>query len=241
MDKTFKERLESLRKGFVAAGECFPGLKLDLLAAYSRRPLTYEQWEAIRAKSRVGLADTKWDHFPDGQFLARFHGNLKGDPEFQRLATEAYGLFCDTDSQLVRNYRYYGWISIIYDLAFHCPSSSVHYDTKFLGPDGPLHQKAPAKPSDLLWEHDGLTLPYSLNQLVFDGCLFNISAAALQVFLTPHNTVFLPDTCVQFRLVPWQLAVVSSNLVVLDRPVTEIARSGIREVAMRISSLAQSP
>ena len=238
METTFQDRLESLRNEFATAGKDFPDFKLDLLTDYSRRPLTYQGWEAIKAKSKVGPPDTQWDHFPDGQFLARFHGNLKGDTKFQKLAAAAYGLFCDTDPQLVKKETYFGWLRIIYDIASNCPTIGVHYDTRFWEHDGPADLQAIASVSDLRWTHNGMNLPCHPLQLAFDGCLFSISAAVLQMFLTPRKTDFLEDSPFKFRLVPWQLAAVFANTVMLERPVKEIAASGIREVASRMLSLA---
>ncbi len=237
MDETFKERLESLQREFAGAGDRFPGLRLDLLEDHSGIALHNKGWDAIRKKSRCGLQDTEWDHFPDGRFLARFHGNLKGHSEFTRLAKRAYGLFCDTDTQLVRKDSHYGWIRIIYDMAFHCPSSCVRFERKFWGHDGPLDYKTRAELPDRRWKHDGISLPSNPRQLVFDGCPFGISAAALQMFLTPYGTVFLPNETGRFRLAPWQFAAVFFNTVVLQRPVSELAGSGIRELVVRILSL----
>ncbi len=237
MDKTFKERLESLQSEFAGAGEQFPGLRLDLLEDHSGIALNNKGWEAIRTRSWPAPPDTKWDHFPDGRFLARFYGNLKGCSEFKRLASKAYNLFCDTDTQLVRKDSHCGWIKIIHDMAFHCPSSCVHFDRRFWGHDGPLDFKARAELPDRRWKHDGMSLPSNPRQLVFDGCLFGISAAALQMFLTPYGTAFLPKETGRFRLAPWQFAVVFFNTVVLERPVSELAGSGIRELAVRMLSL----
>ena len=179
MDETFKERLESLQREFAGAGDRFPGLRLDLLEDHSGIALHNKGWDAIRKKSRCGLQDTEWDHFPDGRFLARFHGNLKGHSEFTRLAKRAYGLFCDTDTQLVRKDSHYGWIRIIYDMAFHCPSSCVRFERKFWGHDGPLDYKTRAELPDRRWKHDGISLPSNPRQLVFDGCPFGISVGGI--------------------------------------------------------------
>ncbi len=236
-EKTFKERLESLHGAFVEAGKEFPGLKLDLLETYHGIPLRYEGWEAIRKKSYVRPPENSWDHFPDERFLARFYGNLKGYKKFEKLAGEVHALFCDTDATLVGKDGYYGWIRIVHDMARHCPSAGVRFDRKLWGHDGPLDYKARAELPDRLWTHDGMDLPVHPWQLVFDGCFFAISAAALQTFLTPYSTTFSPKDTVRFRLAPWQLAAVFFNTVVLERPASELARSGIRSLVVRMSSL----
>ena len=239
VDKTLKEMLESLHRAFVEAGKEFPALRLDLLEDYSGRPLRCEGWEAIWRKSWAGPPKNEWDHFPDERFLARFYGNLKGYVKFQELATEVYGLFCDTDASLVRKHGYHGWVRIVHDMAHHCPSAGVQFVRKFWGYDGPLDYKARAELPDQRWMHDGMNLPVHPWQLVFDGCLFGISAAALQMFLTPYSTAFLPKEPVRFRLAPWQFAAVFFNTVVLERPVAELAGSGIRELVVRMLSLTE--
>jgi hypothetical protein len=136
MGTTFGERLAVLQKKFTEAEHRFAGLKLDLLApwASTAEPMTHKRWKAfLRAKVEGASPDTIWDPFPDGRFLGRFSGNLEGLQEFEEITREAYLLFCEIDPTLHRKTDYRGWLHIIHDIAYYCPTTDVDIEVRLWG------------------------------------------------------------------------------------------------------------
>ena len=237
MGDTLRERLVALWKEFTEARGRFARLKMDLLMQLSGEPMTRKRWTAfLEAKGERASADATWDDFPDGQFLARFSGNLQGLPEFEGIAKNAYLLLCETDPTLNRKDGYYGWLRTIRDIARDCPTKAARCDVRLWGHKDPPGKDVFAKFTALRFTHKGMSLPSYPVQLSF-GCLFNVSKAVLELFLAPYRAGFLMNDR-PIRLVPWQLCAVSANYAMLGHTPTDIAQSGIRAAVMDIYCLA---
>ena len=237
MNGTFRQRLQELQARFTAISLDLAGLNVDLLMAYSRRAQKDRVWRSF-VETNGEPTGARWDFFPRGEMLGLFSGNLNGYDRFKGLAGDAYSLFCETDETLDATDGHHGWLRILYDIALNCPTSAINYETWMWGHVGPADHKVIADLNDLLGRHKGVVFPSHPFQLRFSQCLFGLSAAALQLFLAPHAIEFRWQSQKWFRIAPWQLSVVISNTAILERGPAEIARSGLREVVMRMFSLA---
>jgi hypothetical protein len=236
MGTTFRERLMGLWKEFNEAGQQFPRLKLDLLWQLTGEPMTRKRWMAfLEAKGEHASSDATWDDFPDGQFLARFSGNLQGLPEFEAIAKDAYLLLCETDPMLQRKHGFYGWLRTMHDIARDCPTKAVDYEVRVWGHKDLPDEDVFAKLTNHHFNHKGMSLPAYPVQLSFRGCLFRVARDVVEMFLAPHRVGFLMDDR-PVRLVPWQLCAVSANSALLGHSTTEIAASGIRQATLTVFS-----
>lgn len=233
MNATLRERLVALWNQFSESRKRFFGLKLDLLMQLTGEPMSRKRWQAfLDAKVEGALPDVIWDPFPNGQFLGRFSENLRGLQEFEATAKNAYLLLCEMDPALDGKDGYYGWLRTIHDIARDCPTKSVHYDIRLWGYEDPPEEDVFADLTDRRFTHRGMSLPSYPVQLSF-RCLFNVSMAAIELFLAPYRARFLMDDR-PIRLVPWQLFAVSANSALLGHTPSDIAKTDIRDAVMRV-------
>ncbi len=244
MGDTFNERLFSLESEFIKAGQRFSGLMLDLLADQRDRPITQKGWKAfVKHNGGESRGEKEWDIFPDARFLGRFYGNVKGYLEFQALAAKAYRLLCETDPTLNPQDSYHGWLGVIYEIAFNCPTPDVDFELTLWDYDDTREYDGRVLSAHVK-DEKGEKFPAHPYRMRFKNCLFRTAAAVLQLFYAPHRTKFLCDgpydppvhLLRQIRIVPWQLcAVICNNVSLMERTAEEIAKSGIRDAVLNLS------
>jgi hypothetical protein len=239
MPDTFADALAHNKAGFAAAGQEYPGLKLDLLFPCGEE-VTYKKWMAF-VKRKGGLVPGKveWDCSPDNQYIARFHGNLDGYKDFQRLAADAYDSLCDTDPAMPREPSYHGWLQMIHQMSLHCriPAFDAKGDCWGFAEAQQAMLECLRRRETTILDPKDWVLHFFPFWVSFDTCLFQISSAVCQMFLDPYNTTFSSTTPQEIQIVPWQLAAVFANPRILECTPETIAESGVRDLLVMVSLL----
>jgi hypothetical protein len=224
MDATFQDALQVLDEKFREAEASYPGLKLDVFYSLGYTPMTDLRYRQVCLSQWGAPPEADW-FIIDDFTVARIHGNPEGLERFQDIGDEAHSLLCDTDPFLCRDDGYRGWLGVLHHIRRFCPAEG--FELMDCAEQIGLSKIDPLKNG----------LEFAPGILPFVRSFFQLSSAAIGMFLQPYLTRFLRPTPTRVVLMPWQLAAVFANARILRRTPAEIAQSALKELMLGVGCL----
>jgi hypothetical protein len=218
MGSSWKDLAVELHGRCQAAVARYPGFALDLIEVSPVKTMSNRAIEAFTRRRYGHLPDVEYEFVTDN-LLARFHGDLHGYDEFQRLGHDIFRWLRSTDPQLPAKGSYLQWLHVLHVMTQQCPAVGFEVDAQTVVVNV---GECP----------DDLEVFYRPHPYIHSP--FKISCAALGMFIEPYQTRFLPAISSKIRLYPWQLACVFANPRIARLTPTEIVTSGLKNAMLVI-------
>lgn len=217
MGSSWKEMAIDLHGRCLKAVARYPDFALDVIELWPVRKVSARTMAAF-VRRQFGHPPAVECEFVTDTLVARFHGDLDGYDEFQRLGHEMYGWLRSTDPQLPEAGSYLGWVGLLNDMTQRCPAVGFEL-----------------KPESRVLELDDIPVDaealHTARRYIHSP--FEISCTALRMFIEPYETRFMRAYSSKVHLFPWQLACVFANPRITQLTPAEIVAFGL-ENAMAI-------
>jgi hypothetical protein len=136
MYKPLRVALKSLWREFRRASFLYPSLRHELIFAWEPHSLPRKTWEAFVDDALKRTNKPSWERFeifPNLECCGRFFGNEAGLEEAKRLGESLFLVLCELDPELDRNEGYFGFLSVLDDMAFKYPTPLLRAEASVWG------------------------------------------------------------------------------------------------------------
>jgi len=215
METTWKEMAVELHDRCDKAKKRHRRFRLSLLEIFPRKKINVSRLNELVAGlpgfPRFGRLDCE---YVTDELVACFHGPTSAYETFQEIGRDIYDWLRSTDPGLPATDSYGGWLKVLYEMTRCCPAAGFEHKLE---------------PTVVYLENisDDFEPYYRIYQ--YKRGPFDLSCAALRMFIEPYQTRFLRSFSSKIHLVPWQLALVFANPQVARLEPSEIATSGLKD------------
>jgi hypothetical protein len=203
--KAIRLTLKALWREFNRCSNRYPPLYHEIVTYWdeARQQLADCEVDGVCKSFRRAFADKfddgwqEWSGPSDLTFFGRFFGNSRGLAEFQRLASSAYSLIREVDTNgytrnedgTLRNWGYQGWLKLLHDTAFGYPTALLYWNFRlWWDATGPSPVPRVVTPDD-----EGEPYPLDVFCMGLSQSVFLSSMVAIELLLDPSRAVLVGE------------------------------------------------